>query len=79
MKQKSELFRIVKSPDAIVSIDLKRKKPGRGAYVCNDIKCLNKVIKTNALARALKTKISEEIINELTAGYIKPEESIIES
>jgi len=65
MKPKSELTRAVKSPKGDISIDSAGKKPGRGAYFCQNTDCLKKVIKSNALARAFKTKISEEIVEEI--------------
>ena len=65
MKPKNELTRAVKSPEGEISLDSHGKKPGRGAYICRDADCLKKVIKTNALARVFKSKISEDITEEL--------------
>ena len=65
MKPKSELIRAVKSPEGIISLDFSGKKPGRGAYLCNDISCFNRVVKTNALKRAFKMQISDDILDEL--------------
>jgi len=59
MKSKKELIRVVKSPEGEVSLDFKGKKSGRGAYVCPSQECLNRVIKTRALSRALGTQIPE--------------------
>ena len=65
MKPKSELVRVVKSPEGDVSLDITGKKPGRGAYVCHNPDCFKRVIKSNALARAFKAQISNEITKEL--------------
>jgi len=65
MKPKSELIRAVKSPEGIISPDFTGKKPGRGAYLCNDINCFNRVVKTNALKRAFKMQIPDDILDEL--------------
>ena len=65
MKPKNELIRVVKSPEGEVSPDFTGKKPGRGAYVCRDIDCFKRIIKSNAFARAFKTQISKEMIDEL--------------
>jgi len=65
MKPKNQLVRAVKSPEGEISLDYTGKKPGRGAYICNDDNCLKKVIKSNALSRAFKTKISDDIYEEL--------------
>jgi len=64
-KPKSGLIRVVKSPKGEVSVDYAGKKPGRGAYICTNNDCLKRVIKTNALSRALKVKIPENILNGL--------------
>jgi len=72
MKPKSELIRVVKSPEDEVSLDFTGKKPGRGAYMCNDINCFKRIVKSNAFARAFKMQISSEIIEELQSQLEKP-------
>ena len=65
MKPKSELIRVVKSPEGEVSLDFTGKKPGRGAYVCHDASCFKRTVKSNALARVFKTQISSDINEEI--------------
>jgi len=65
MKQKSELLRIVRSPEGEVSIDLTFKSPGRGAYICKNPECFKRIIKSRALSRTLKTEIPEEIYEKI--------------
>lgn len=65
MKPKKELIRVVKSPDGVVSVDLKGKMAGRGAYVCKSKECLEKAFKAKRLSRNLDIPISEEIYNRL--------------
>ena len=76
MKPKKELVRVVKGPDeknenseviakGQISLDLTGKKPGRGAYVCNNINCLEKAIKAKRLERAFGTTIPQEIYDGL--------------
>jgi len=65
MKPKKELIRVVKNKENEIFIDLHGKKPGRGAYICRDIDCLEKAVKTKRLERNLETKISEEIYDKL--------------
>lgn len=69
-KDKRELIRIVASKDGNISIDKTGKLSGRGAYICDNIECLEKVIKTKRLERALEKNISEEIYNELRGVII---------
>ncbi|MBO5115827.1 MAG: YlxR family protein [Peptococcaceae bacterium] len=64
-KDKRDLVRIVRSPEGEISVDLTGKKPGRGAYICPNLECLNKVIKSKRLERSLETAISQEIYESL--------------
>lgn len=65
MKPKKELIRVVKNKENEISIDLNGKKPGRGAYICRDIACLEKAVKAKRLERNLECKISDEIYDKL--------------
>ncbi|MGM9524947.1 MAG: RNase P modulator RnpM [Peptococcaceae bacterium] len=64
-KDKRELVRIVRSPEGEISVDPTGKKPGRGAYICPDLECLNKVVKSKRLERSLETAISAELYEKL--------------
>ena len=64
-KDKKDLIRIVKNKENEISIDRTGKKEGRGAYICDDIQCLEKVIKSKRLEKILDSKISEEIYENL--------------
>jgi uncharacterized protein len=65
MKPKKELVRVVRNKEGEVSIDLTGKKPGRGAYVCKALECLEKAFKTKRLERNLEVKIGEEVYSRL--------------
>ena len=65
MKPKKELVRVVRSKEGEVSIDLTGKKPGRGAYVCKNMDCLEKAFKTKRLDRNLETKLGDEVHTRL--------------
>lgn len=64
-KDKKDLIRIVKNKDNEISIDRTGKKEGRGAYICDDVNCLEKVIKSKRLERVLEIPISKEIYESL--------------
>ena len=66
MKPKKELLRVARSPEGNVTLDFRGKAPGRGAYVCHNMECLKKAIKSRALERAFDAKIPEEIYEQLT-------------
>lgn len=65
MKPKKELIRVVRSPENEISLDFRGKAQGRGAYVCPDMTCLKKAIKSKALERSLEVSIPEEIYAQL--------------
>lgn len=69
-KNKNELIRIVKNKEGIISIDITGKAQGRGAYICDNVECLEKVIKSKRLERTLNTKISDEIYEKLRGVII---------
>lgn len=67
MKPKKELVRVVKSPEGEISMDLRGKAPGRGAYVCRNVECLRRAIKSKALERGFETPIPQEVYDRLQA------------
>lgn len=64
-KPKSELLRVVRSPEGEISLDFTGKKNGRGAYVCRKVACLKKARKANRLERELGVEIPEEVYESL--------------
>lgn len=64
-KEKQELLRIVKSKDGVIEPDLTGKKNGRGAYICKNEECLEKIIKSKRLARIFETEISSELYKNI--------------
>ena len=66
MKPKRELIRVVRAPDGGISLDFRGKAPGRGAYVCRDVQCLKKAIKSRAPERAFGVEIPQEVYDALT-------------
>ena len=69
-KEKNELLRIVKSSDGEISVDLTGKKNGRGAYICKNEDCLNKIIKSKRLEKVLDTHISDEIYETIRSVIV---------
>ena len=65
VKDKRELIRIVKDKEGNISIDRTGKANGRGAYLCDNIECFEKMIKTKRLERAFEMKIEDEIYEKL--------------
>ena len=64
-KAKNELIRIVKNKENEINIDKIAKMQGRGAYICNNAQCLEKLIKSKRLEKVFEMKISDEIYESL--------------
>lgn len=64
-KNKNDLIRIVMNKEGNIFIDKTGKANGRGAYICNNIDCLEKVIKSKRLERSFDTKIENNIYDGL--------------
>lgn len=65
MKDKRTLVRIVRNKEGEISVDLKGKMPGRGAYICRDIACLDKAQKARRLERAFSAQIEPDIYDAM--------------
>ena len=65
MKPKKELVRVVRSAEGAVSLDRTGKKPGRGAYICNNPECLRKAVKAKRLERAFSCALPAEVLAQL--------------
>ena len=64
-KDKSELIRIVRTPEGEVLPDVSGRANGRGVYLCRDVKCLQAARKKKALSRGLETAVSKEVFGQL--------------
>ena len=67
MKLKSELIRIVRSPEGEISLDFVGKKSGRGAYICPNRTCFLKARKAKRADHQLKTPIPDSVYDEMEA------------
>lgn len=64
-KNKNELIRIVKNKENQIILDETGKQDGRGTYICKNIECLEKAIKTKRIERVFEMKLSDDIIESL--------------
>ena len=69
-KNKKDLLRIVKSKEGIIEPDITGKKNGRGAYICKNEDCLNKLIKSKRLEKIFEKEISSEIYESIRGVVI---------
>jgi len=65
VRAKRELVRIVRSPGGELSVDLRGKAAGRGAYCDPDPACLDRGLREGAIARALEVAIDEATADRL--------------
>ena len=69
-KDKKDLIRIVKNKSGQITIDKTGKLEGRGAYICDNKDCLEKIIKNKRLERVFDMQISNEIYESLRGVMI---------
>lgn len=68
-KAKRDLIRIVRSGEEI-KLDLTGKLNGRGAYVCNELQCVQKLKKQKLLNRAFSMPVSDEIYDKIMEDFL---------
>ncbi len=73
MKAKTELVRVVRSPEGELSMDLTGRKAGRGAYVCRDLACLKQARKQKRLERSFACAIPDSIYDRLEEELMQGE------
>lgn len=64
-KDKKDLIRIVKNKQNEINLDKTGRLQGRGAYICDNIECLEKLQKSKRLERVFDLKITDEIYEKL--------------
>ena len=64
-KNKRDMIRVVRSPEGNVSLDFGGKMNGRGAYICPQLDCLKKAIRSKALDRSLEVAIPQDVYDRL--------------
>ena len=74
-KPKRELIRVVKTAEGDVSIDFTGRANGRGAYICNNVDCLEKAVKTRRLSKAFSMQIDMQIYEELRKAIEEQEKT----
>ena len=64
-KPKSELFRVIKKSSGEIDLDLTGKADGRGAYICKEGTCKEKLLKSKALNKSYKINVSQEVYDKI--------------
>lgn len=74
-KNKYDLLRIAYTKNKEINIDISGKEEGRGIYLCYNLDCLNKAIKTKKIEKKLKTTIMNEFYENIRGVIIGKEEA----
>lgn len=61
MKPKNQMVRVIRTPFNEICLDKTGKLNGRGAYLCPNVECYRKAVRSKAIERALKVEIPEDI------------------
>lgn len=69
-KPKKELIRIVKNNKNEIFIDKTGKANGRGAYICNNVECFDKLVKSKRLDKYFEENIDNKIYESLRGVVI---------
>lgn len=66
-RPRTDLVRVVRTPDDGVVVEERATAPGRGAYVCRDATCIDSVIadRGRRLRRALRGADVQEVLDDL--------------
>ena len=78
MRQKSQLIRVVKTPQDEIVLDTGNPRlDGRGAYLCRNADCFRTAQKKRALQRVFRGNIADAIIADIESFLTRldPEET----
>lgn len=64
-KAKSELIRVVRTPEGEIVIDTTGKKNGRGTYLCKSEQCLTKAVKAKRFEHAFEQSVPQSVYERL--------------
>lgn len=70
-KDKKEMLRIVRATDGNIKLDFTGKASGRGAYICDDPKCIEKCVRQMLIERVLDAPVSDEVYKYIAEEYAK--------
>jgi predicted RNA-binding protein YlxR (DUF448 family) len=65
IKSKREMLRIVRTPEGNIELDASGKREGRGAYICTNPVCWDKIKKDKQLEHALKSNITPDNLKKI--------------
>ncbi len=69
LKPKKEMLRIVRNNEGKIFIDFSGKAAGRGAYICNDENCVNKLKKQRLINKVFSCEVDEGVYTAIEEEY----------
>lgn len=66
---KDNFIKFVLNKNKSIFVDDDKNLDGRGAYVCSNMECLKKCIKTKALNRTFKFNIPQQFYEEISLKF----------
>ena len=70
MKPKKDLVRVIRTSEGEYLVDFTGKLNGRGAYICNNVECMDKCVKSKSLSKSFKENISQDVYTKLKEDFI---------
>ena len=70
MREKNQLFRVVKTNDGIVP-DKTGKVSGRGAYICDSDECIKKLRKQKLLNRVFSMNVDDAVYDAVEEALLE--------
>ena len=64
-KPKTELLRVVRTPEGEIKLDFGGKMNGRGAYICKQLSCLKKARRGGRIDKSLACEIPDEVYDAM--------------
>ena len=71
---KKQLLRIVKNSDGEIFLDKTGKANGRGAYICNDIQCFEKLKKGKLLNKVFSCQVDDRVYQNIAEEFLGTKE-----
>lgn len=71
MFDKKDLIRVVKNKEGQIFVDKSGKANGRGAYICSNKSCFEKLKKQKILNKAFKCMVDEQVYKQLEGEIAK--------
>ena len=69
-KPKTEMLRVVRSPEGPITLDFTGKKNGRGAYICDNEACVKKLRKAKLLNKVFSAPVDDAVYDGIEEEYL---------